>query len=191
MKVRSFIWKCLHNIVPLNVNLFQRKMPVYRMCPKCGNEPESVDHMLFHCEQAVRVWLLSAFRFRPEEMQIARFEEVWNNLGHVIKVNVDGAFDKAKGRGGVGVVLRDDKGEVLQMYSIPIHWAHSAEMVEALEFKLAVEEMQRCEGSAFVLEGDAQRVIRMLQQKNQCSANLEVIISDVLVLLRRFSACFF
>lgn len=59
MKVRSFIWKCLHNIVPLNVNLFQRKMPVDRMCPKCGDEPESVDHMLFHCEQAVRVWLLS------------------------------------------------------------------------------------------------------------------------------------
>lgn len=109
----------------------------------------------------------------------------------MIKVNVDGAFDKAKGRGGVGVVLRDDKGEVLQMYSIPIHWAHSAEMVEALGFKLAVEEMQRCEGSAFVLEGDAKRVIRMLQQKNQCSANLEVIISDVLVLLRRFSACLF
>ncbi|KAI8555933.1 hypothetical protein RHMOL_Rhmol05G0214200 [Rhododendron molle] len=48
------------------------------MCPKCGNEPESVDYMLFHCKQAVRVWLLSAFRFRPEEMQI---EEVWNNLG--------------------------------------------------------------------------------------------------------------
>lgn len=37
------------------------------MCSACGVEPKTTP-VLFQCEKAARVWLLSPFRFRPEEM---------------------------------------------------------------------------------------------------------------------------
>lgn len=47
-------------------------------------------------------------------------------------------------------------------------------------FRMAAAAMQRDEGRDYVMEGDAQKIVRMLQGSFGTSANLEVIIQDFL-----------
>lgn len=81
MKIKMFIWRCLHGIVPVNVALAQRKIPVDPVCPLCGLEEEAPSHMFFNCDRAVRVWLLSPFRIRPELSVSAQLKDLWVELG--------------------------------------------------------------------------------------------------------------
>lgn len=57
----------------------------------------------------------------------------------------------------------------------------SAEMVEALGFRMAVCTAKECAELGYIVEGDAQGVINMLQEKTVPKANLEVIIRDSFV----------
>lgn len=47
----------------------------------CGLGPETTSLMLLHCEQSVRVWLLSPFRFRLEVLAANQIGNMWSNLG--------------------------------------------------------------------------------------------------------------
>lgn len=64
-------------------------------------------------------------------------------------------------------------------------------MTEVLGFRRAMEAIQDMGGNKFMLEGDAQRIIRMLQGMNRISANLEVVIFDILELARNLCSCSF
>ncbi|KAG5542399.1 hypothetical protein RHGRI_022065 [Rhododendron griersonianum] len=61
-KIKMFLWRCLHNIVPVNRVLTQRQLPVDPICPLCGLEEETPSHMLLSCARASKVWVLSPFR---------------------------------------------------------------------------------------------------------------------------------
>ncbi|KAI8542538.1 hypothetical protein RHMOL_Rhmol08G0145500 [Rhododendron molle] len=54
-----------------------------------------------------------------------------------LKINVDGAFDAGRGRGGVWLVLQDEMGQLQKIVAIPITNTPSAELVEALGFRRA------------------------------------------------------
>lgn len=88
---------------------------------------------------------ISPFRFRPEAMEAAQLGEVFlechweycqatrstetmpreHNEAHdqrwvppnpgFFKVNVGGTFDAVSGRGGVGIVIRNDQGQIRSM----------------------------------------------------------------------------
>lgn len=53
-------------------------------------------------------------------------------------------------------------------------------------FRMAAAAMQRDEGRDYVMEGDGQKIVRMLQGSFATSANLEVIIQDFLSFISRF-----
>lgn len=61
-------------------------------------------------------------------------------------------------------------GNILRMESIPISGVHSAEFVEALGVRTAVTSLLNLGGNKVILEGDAQKIFRMLQGRkfNQC-----------------------
>lgn len=98
-----------------------------------------------------------------------------------IRVNIDGAYDRNTRKGGVGFVMQNNQGNAMRMHSIPIVRAQSAEMVEAMGFRMAAEVLRSCEGSSFILEGDAQRIVRMLQGSLSYRANLELIIHNTTI----------
>lgn len=79
-----FMWKCLHNIVLVNEVLLRQTMPVDRMCPLCGLEPEIVDHMLFQCDLVIRTLMASPFQWRPEMVSNLLFGDAWRRLGSVL-----------------------------------------------------------------------------------------------------------
>lgn len=56
----------------------------------------------------------------------------------------------------------------------------TAEMVEAEGFRVALDCPICSSGSSYMVEGDAQTVIRMLQGRAQVKASLDVIIADTL-----------
>ena len=50
-------WKILHNRIATKVNLNIRRVPVGDiMCCLCNGEPESTEHLFFHCQIANKVW---------------------------------------------------------------------------------------------------------------------------------------
>lgn len=78
---------------------------------------------------------------------------------------------------------RDEEGGVQSLEAIPIPRAKSAEVVEALRFRMAAVVANFYAGMNWVLEGDAQSIVRMLQGEYQVKGSLEVVISDLLQLI--------
>lgn len=58
-KIRVFLWKSLSEALPSAELISARGMKVDMRCQTCGEEPESINHMLFQCSLARQVWALS------------------------------------------------------------------------------------------------------------------------------------
>lgn len=112
-------------------------------------------------------------------------------LRGAFKINVDGALDKSRGKGGVGIVVRDEMGQIVKLAAIPLSNVWVAEMVEALGFRSALEVVHDRVGDNFVMEGDAQGIIQMLQGVTCPSSSMGVVIADVLNLARLFHSISF
>lgn len=55
-KVKAFLCRACHNILPTQTGLFDRKISSTFSCLWCEDEPESCDRVLWRCEFAQRVW---------------------------------------------------------------------------------------------------------------------------------------
>lgn len=62
-KVRHFMWKVVHNWLASKENLFRRKCAHSPLCPICGSENESIEHLLFRCPWTRAVWFGSNMAF--------------------------------------------------------------------------------------------------------------------------------
>ncbi|XP_023908714.1 uncharacterized protein LOC112020383 [Quercus suber] len=79
-----------------------------------------------------------------------------------LKVNFDEATFKDIGKAGLGVVIRNGHGQVLASLSEQIHLPFSSDMVEALAAARATSFALEIGLSSFILEGNAQAVIKIL-----------------------------
>jgi ribonuclease HI len=55
-KVKIFIWRALHGILPLKSILANRHIGSSGECPICRTEPEDVLHLLFKCNASKEIW---------------------------------------------------------------------------------------------------------------------------------------
>jgi hypothetical protein len=55
-KILVFWWKVLNNAVASKENLWVRLKKGSPTCPRCSNELESIEYLLFRCEFAKQVW---------------------------------------------------------------------------------------------------------------------------------------
>lgn len=62
-KVTLFLWRLVHGILPVRVVLARRGMVDDNTCQVCGVASESVEHMIFECEAARRMWRASRLGF--------------------------------------------------------------------------------------------------------------------------------
>ncbi|KAG2266079.1 hypothetical protein Bca52824_073158 [Brassica carinata] len=58
-EIKIFWWKVLHNGIPVADNLGKRRIKIARDCQICGEEVETLSHMLFCCKVAKEIWSLS------------------------------------------------------------------------------------------------------------------------------------
>ncbi|KAK7290162.1 hypothetical protein RIF29_04389 [Crotalaria pallida] len=56
--MKIFFWRVIKNILPTKDNLLRKKVPLSPICSGCHEEFESVQHALFQCDFAKRVWEL-------------------------------------------------------------------------------------------------------------------------------------
>lgn len=56
------MWRIIQNAVATKENLFVGKCSHSPFCPICELEVESVEHVCFHCDWAVKVWNLCVLR---------------------------------------------------------------------------------------------------------------------------------
>ena len=55
-KIHVFLWRILHGILPVNVNLERKKIMVEKTCSRCLNADETSYHALQGCKAAADVW---------------------------------------------------------------------------------------------------------------------------------------
>ena len=55
-KIKLFIWKACKDILPINLNLYRKKISSSLTCELCDEDPESMMHVLVHCQFAQEVW---------------------------------------------------------------------------------------------------------------------------------------
>ncbi|KAJ4800807.1 RNA-directed DNA polymerase (reverse transcriptase)-related family protein [Rhynchospora pubera] len=67
-RVRIFLWKTMHNSLPLGDILGRRIANVPRPCSLCGYTAETITHALFKCPWARTLWLSSEFGLRTDEL---------------------------------------------------------------------------------------------------------------------------
>lgn len=78
-KVKLFLWKVLHNAIPVGEQLAIRNIAVDTRCKRC-NTLESINHLFIHCPYARKVW--EALPVSPEVdlSGILDLPEVWLTL---------------------------------------------------------------------------------------------------------------
>ena len=64
-KVKMFIWRCCQNALPINENLFNKKLISSPICQICKLEKETIEHALLLCPWTSRVWFGSQLLCTP------------------------------------------------------------------------------------------------------------------------------
>lgn len=71
-KIKMFWWRILHNGIPVADNLSKRGIKIAKDCQTCGEESETLPHMLFYCRVAKEIWSLSEVSIADEVTQTDR-----------------------------------------------------------------------------------------------------------------------
>ena len=106
----------------------------------------------------------------------ARWSPPTENL---YKANFDAALFEHLGFAGLGVVMRDDRGNVLAILSQKIALPQSVEMAEALAAKRALQLASEMSFLRVVVEGDCKRVVQALQAPGRSLTMYGHVIEDV------------
>uniref|UniRef100_A0A803P4T9 Uncharacterized protein n=1 Tax=Cannabis sativa TaxID=3483 RepID=A0A803P4T9_CANSA len=72
-KIRIFVWKVLHNILPTAAALFKKKVLTSAECSLCASSWESIGHALFGCKHAKAIWRSSKF-----QLDFSRAQNMFN-----------------------------------------------------------------------------------------------------------------
>ncbi|KAJ1703911.1 hypothetical protein LUZ63_003690 [Rhynchospora breviuscula] len=67
-RTRIFLWKLLHDSVPLGAVISRRLRTMPPLCELCGLEEEDVMHVLFRCEVARKYWFSSCLAITTDAL---------------------------------------------------------------------------------------------------------------------------
>ncbi|XP_050255047.1 uncharacterized protein LOC126700926 [Quercus robur] len=108
----------------------------------------------------------------------------------IYKTNYDGAVFIESGEAGIGVIVRDARGEVITTLAEKILYPGSVEVLEALAARRATKFAVELGLSSSILEGDSEVVYRALQASNWRHSSIGEILKDTVSMvgsLRTFS----
>lgn len=109
------------------------------------------------------------------------------------KVNFDAATDQVANCGGLGVVVRNHKGEVMAAAAaaVQVPWKSDALILECLSARWATRSAHELGLRTTILEGDALFVIQKLQQEQNDLSSVGLLIADVKAMSSWFAGCLF
>lgn len=84
-KIHHFLWKCINNSLPVKGNLRTRGLQGCTACSLCGEDNETVEHVLFACPKARETWKLSPVSWDGLQNQTDSFKYWWLTLARANK----------------------------------------------------------------------------------------------------------
>ncbi|KAL5741239.1 hypothetical protein ACOSP7_027971 [Xanthoceras sorbifolium] len=135
-KIKIFIWRVCHNVIPSLCNLCSRKIVVDPCCSRCGDAPESSAHALFWAKRAefeefcMILWGVwserNAVFGSPSQPPRLPCSASWSHPpAGSLKLNTDAAVKPGMSVMGSGAVVRDSQGKGLLLakeLSLIIEW---------------------------------------------------------------------
>ncbi|XP_062176144.1 uncharacterized protein LOC133881222 [Alnus glutinosa] len=103
-----------------------------------------------------------------------------------IKLNWDAALDVWQNRMGVGIIARDELGEVRAALCTALPYIQNPSVAEAFGARRAVEFARERGFSFIVIEGDSREVVLALGNSGDCCVSYGDLISDARALLSSF-----
>jgi ribonuclease HI len=94
-------------------------------------------------------------------------------------VNYDGAVFSEQNEAGVGVIIRNHRGEVMGSLSQRIPYPHSVEAVEASAARCAIQFAKDLGFMLIDLEGDSKIIVEALLLKAPCTTIYGNVIEDI------------
>ncbi|XP_065638616.1 uncharacterized protein LOC136071366 [Quercus suber] len=95
-----------------------------------------------------------------------------------LKINFDGALFKDINKAGLGVVIRNDHGQVIASLSEQIQLPFSSDLVEALAAARAISFAHELSFTNYVLEGDSDVVIKALKHSDDSLSSFGHILAS-------------
>ena len=78
-KIKLFLWKIMNQALPVGSQLALRNIGAALNCKRCDN-PESINHLLFHCEFSQKVWSLAPYTHSLDSRGLVDFASCWVTL---------------------------------------------------------------------------------------------------------------
>ncbi|XVF58184.1 hypothetical protein PTKIN_Ptkin07bG0043300 [Pterospermum kingtungense] len=259
-KIKSFLWRVIKGILPVNAILSNRSLPISPLCPRRLLEPETISHALRKCPTIRDVWNLSSFawddgnyeheplpdwlinkiqRLNPNQLQEVgvALRMTWNERitathgentrpaqilkdsiyfyinkfnqaqqrqtrptatdkqkwkppsGDTVKVNFDSSYDRASCVGGIGIVIRNEAGEVMSAKATKVQYVDNPFLIEACTAIEALEFASECGFRDIVLEGDALTIIKRLLNSEEDRSAIAHQVEEGRTLIPNFLKC--
>ena len=261
-RVKHLVWRAITNSLPTRQKLAERGLQIDPQCPRCGEERESVEHLMLKCGESSLIWRASPLRIDSEMERSTPISEwcsnwlekcldvkawavtmmvmwqIWNSRNSWVfnqrkddprdacaralklmedfldamtrelpgppppnrdqqwrkpsrglnKLNSDAAAKN--GKGGLGVVVRDEEGEVLLAAGVRLEEVSSPEEAEACAILFGLQIAFDAGLRNLEVESDCLTVIKMLNGTSARNAT-QTIIHDILALSSSFNFCSF
>ncbi|KAL2899239.1 hypothetical protein RDABS01_024321 [Bienertia sinuspersici] len=84
-KVKVFAWRVLKNGIPVKSLLYGRGLSEDIICPMCGEEEESILHLLTKCHEVQRLWYTSPLRLNVADFESTSFKDWVTTLKAIYK----------------------------------------------------------------------------------------------------------
>ncbi|KAA3460765.1 reverse transcriptase [Gossypium australe] len=186
-KMKIFIWKLSWNYIASKVNMYNRQLVNNRLCPRCGGDEETLNHLFRDCPVSAEIWrvlpevnLTDLEGIKTKNFKNQRVNRKWRNPSDSkLKINFDGALDGRRKRSASGVVVRDSSGNIL-VSSADIHeGVYTPFAAEALACRRATQIALNMKEEGMIIEGDLLTVIKKCQSTVQDKSQINAYIYDI------------
>ncbi|XP_013607275.1 PREDICTED: uncharacterized protein LOC106313893 [Brassica oleracea var. oleracea] len=143
-KIKHFWWRVIHNALPVAENLRRRKIQIEDTCQRCGEESETVNHMLFHCRISKEIWNLAP-----------------------TPVNSDASWTSSEENAGIGWALYNKEAKLVLHGKAAIEPIDSPLEAEAEALLMAISQIKRLGFNPVTFCGDSAVLYKQLPQHKE------------------------
>ncbi|KAI5344260.1 hypothetical protein L3X38_012137 [Prunus dulcis] len=156
----------MHEILPCQANLSLKRVVSNPICFRCHQAPETVLHALWDCpaareEMAEELYHANHMYYSCPTQEGSNLVVNWERpLAQFFKINVDGALKTDDSVRGLGVVIRDDRGELIAAAAKPVCGMFTPNVTELFAIRFGLQLAMDLGLQHIQLESDAQAAIR-------------------------------
>ncbi|RYR54234.1 hypothetical protein Ahy_A06g029501 [Arachis hypogaea] len=139
-KIKMFLWRACHDILPVGSNLYKRKMAPDPVCQICLKSSETVEHALLLCDWARATWFGAECQCTPTAVTVS---SIGNWIVECIKkLRAAGGEDQEKRISKLGFLMweiwKTRNNKLFQKQDVNPRWTiYKAAALEATYWKLA------------------------------------------------------